>query len=242
MPIAQQLTSVYPQIVRRAYQLKLRAGQAFNKASEQEQNLSNEQAAFYKTLTNNYNTQFAGQSSILNSLKNAFTPILAAGPGQQGFTAPELAAMRTQAADTTAQAYAQARQAVNEKVAEAGGGNAYLPSGAAAQSNAGLASQAAQANAAQQNQITQQNYGQGLKNFQLAASALSGTAGLFDPTAFAGQGNSAGQNAFGSANTINQENNAWKGELGGAIGGVTSNLFGGHLLGILTPKKVAGGT
>ena len=215
------------------------------KANSAETQLTQEQTNFYSTLLSDFNTQFGNQSAILKSITNAFTPILQAGPGQKGFTAPEEAAMRTGASDATAQAYKQASQAVNERMGSQGGGNAYLPSGAAAQVNAGLASQAAQANAAQQGQITQADYAQGLKNFQSAAAALGGAASMYNPSEYIGGANSAFGPAFNSQEQIQQQNTAWEGELASGLisaasaafggGGGGSSLFGGGMNALATP-------
>lgn len=199
------------------------------KASGAQNTISGEQQQFYSTLTNDYSTQFANQSSILKSLTGAFAPIINAGPGQQGFSAPEQAAMRTSAMDTSAQAYQNASAAVNERMAAQGGGNAYLPSGASAQVNAALAQGAAQQNAAQQQNITMQNYATGRQNFMNAAGALSGAAGMYNPEGFMGGATNAGNAAFGSATQIQEENSAWQGELGGALAGLGETALMGPL-------------
>jgi hypothetical protein len=208
-----QIVSVSPRVVRIT-------APVFNKASREQKQLAAEQAQFYRTLTANYAQQFAGQNAILQSLRDTFTPILQRGPGQQGFTAPEPTAMRTGAMENVGGAYQNAATAVNERMAALGGGNAYLPSGAAAQVNAALAQQAAEQEAGTQNQITMANYDVGRQNFYGAASALGNTAQMFSPTSYIGGANTAGQNAFQSATTIQQENSAWKGALGGMVGGV----------------------
>lgn len=211
-------------ILRESYQYSGPVAQL--KASSQETSISNEQAGFYSDLMNSYNQQFANQSNILSSLQSAFSPILAGGIGQQGYTAPELAALRTSATDTTAQGYQQARMAVDDQMAAAGGGNVPMPSGAAAQINSELAAQFAGQNAAEQLGITQNNYTQGRANFLGAASALSGAAGLYNPEGFMGGANSAGSSAFGSANTVNQQNQSSLSGLGTAIGAIGGAALG----------------
>ncbi len=227
MHIAEQVSRISPTASRVSEQVSRIAPVAFLKASAQQTSLSNEQASFYGNLTGSYNTQFANQSAILKNLTNTFSPILQAGPGQQGFTNAEQAAMRTNAAENIAGNYQNAAAAVNERMGQQGGGNAYLPSGASAEVNAGLAQAAASQNAAAQNNITQANYAQGLTNFNNAASALGGVAGLQGPTSYIEGANAAGQNAFQSAGTINQENTAWQGAVGGAVGGALGGYFMG---------------
>src|SRR5882672_1871853 len=96
---------------------------------------SAEKAAATKTqsladiMSNYYQTTFAGQQGILDNLKSSVDSLVKAGPGQYGFTAAEDAALRTRASAGTADAYKMASQALGEKLAAQGGGNAFLPSG-----------------------------------------------------------------------------------------------------------------
>jgi len=200
-------------------------------ASSAQKQLSQEQSQFYQQLQQNYGTEFAGQQSILNSLSSAFAPIVGAGVNQQGFSAPELAAMNTAAINNSAGNYANAARAVNEQIAGRGGGNMYLPSGTSAAIQGNIAAQAAGNLSNAENQITQANYQQGRQNFFNAAGALGGVASTYNPASFAGQATGAGNAAFGSATQIYNQGNQWMGMLGGALGGavgtVASGLSGG---------------
>jgi hypothetical protein len=195
-------------------------------SSGAQQKLSAQQAAFFGELQQSYGTEFAGQQQILNTLTNALTPILQAGPGQQGFSPQEAAAINTQIGQGVGANYAKASQALNTQLAARGGGNEALPTGASGQLNEALASQAAQTMSGEQLQATEQNYQQGLTNFWNAQGALGGTANIFNPASFAGQTTGAGNAAFGSATQMYNQGNAWIGALGGALGGAV-NAFGG---------------
>lgn len=199
----------------------------FGGASSQEKNISKQQQQMMTQLMGNYSTQFAGQNAILGNIQNAYSSILSAGPGQMGFTAPELSALRTQAATGTAQAYQQAKQATGESLSAIGGGNVPLASGTMAGIEANLANVAAQQNAAQQLGITTAGYQQGLQNFNNAAGVLGGVAHEMNPLGYAGAATSAGEQAFGSANTISQENNAAQQQMMSMIGGAASGLMTG---------------
>ncbi|MGH9537364.1 MAG: hypothetical protein ACRD3H_05555 [Terriglobales bacterium] len=202
-------------------------------ADATEKAIADQQSQFYNQLQTNYQTQFAGQSAILKSITDAFTPILNAGPSQQGFSAQELAAMRTQADTGTAQAYQNAKQATGEALAAQGGGNTFLPSATKAGIMANTANQAAAQQAQQQLGITQANYEQGRQNFLSAANVLSGpngVASMMNPLGYAGSATNAGDSAFSSANTVYQQNKAasqglW-GELGGIAGGIAGSFIG----------------
>jgi hypothetical protein len=199
------------------------------KASDAENALSAEQSAFFQTLQNDYKTQFASQTNILNSLNSTFQPILAGGIGQFGFTPAEEAALRTGALEQVGGAYKNASTAVSEMMAARGGGNVSLPSGADAQVMGTIASQAAAAESGAQNQITQAGYAVGRQNFLEAANVLGGVAKMYDPAAYGDLANKSGSQAFNEANIIQQQNNAWKGELGGTFAGIAGAFLGGPM-------------
>jgi len=212
------------------------------KASSAEKNLQQEQAAFYKQLTQDYAKQFAGQTAILNALNTVFEPILAAGPGQYGFTPQEDVSLRTTASDINSRQFQNAQLALNENLASRGGGNIFTPSGATAQLESGLLTSEAETEAASQNAITQAGYNVGRQNFLTAAGVLSGNAGLMNPTSYAGVANPAGSAAFNSANIIQQQNSAWEGQLGGILGGVAGSILGGPIGGGIAKSIFGGGT
>ena len=187
-------------------------------SSPAQNQLASEQAEFYNELSQNYSTVFPEQQAVLSALTSEFAPILAAGPNQTGFSPQEETSLRTTASDTTANAAQQADVALGGK--EATMGDASIPSGAKLQLESGLLSSAAGENAALQNQITQENYAAGLQNFDTAANALSGVAGLENPNAFASAATTSGAAANNTFQDIAQENSAWLGPVFGAIGGL----------------------
>jgi hypothetical protein len=195
----------------------------FGGASSAEKTLSNEQAQFYQTLQNSYAQQFKGQTAILNQLKDSAGPVLDAGINQYGFSKPEDVALRTQADTGTATSYQAAREAVDSKMAGVGGGNMYLPSGTTAGIDADIAVSAAQDQATKELGITEAGYAQGRQNYLTAANVLSGTAGQMNPLGYSSNANTGGSDAFGSASTINQQDQAgWQavaGILGGGVAG-----------------------
>jgi hypothetical protein len=196
-------------------------------SSSGQKQISAEQRGFFQQLQQSYQVEFGGQQAILNSLNQAFQPILQAGPDQQGFGPQERAALGTQIAEGTGGAYAKAAQRLNLTQGAQGGGNELLPSGATAQLNEQLASQAAQTMSNQELGETAANYAQGRANFGAAAGALSSAAGMYNPASFAGQATGAGSAAFSSATQMQQQGQQWIGALGGALGGAVSTVSGG---------------
>jgi hypothetical protein len=216
----------------------------FGGPSQAEKNLQKEQAAFTATLMADYQTTFAEQQAILQNLNSVLAPIVAAGPNQQGFSAPELSALNTQAIESNARGVNQTEQAAAARENAAGGGTSFLPSGVNAQINAEIGSAAESNLSNEQLGITQANYAQGRQNWQTALAGEAGVASQTNPLGYAGQSTSSNQTAFNEANTINQQSNAEFGNILGAITGIASvaaapftggaSLAGGGLLGALS--------
>lgn len=192
-------------------------------ASKQQKDIEASQAKFYDTLTTNYKTQFAESDAILKSLTSAFDPILKAGIGQEGFTPEEKAALNTQASEGVATNYQNAAKAVNGQIASTGGGNDFLPSGAADSLKYDVANAAAKQQSTEQNQIIENNFATGRQNFLSAAGVLGGSTGVFNPsTGAAGSANQGGSDAATTANEITQANaSPWNAVIGAgaALGG-----------------------
>lgn len=219
----------YVQIAEEGYNLPDNSPIAHCKgASTQQTDLANSQQNFYNTLQQDYGTQFANQSNILNSLNSSLNPIVQAGPGQYGYSNAEDAALRTQSSAGTSQAFQNAKQSLGESQAAQGGGDQFLPSGVKTQQQSQLAMGAAQQESNQQLGITTQGYDVGRQNFNNAVSQEQGVAGQYNPNAYAGSTTSAGSSAYNSANQNQQLNNAaspW-GIVGGVLGGAASSFAG----------------
>jgi hypothetical protein len=197
-------------------------------SNKNQQDITDEQSAFYKQMTDQYATIFGESQAITGALTSAFTPILQAGPSQQGFSQAQDTAMRTQNTETVATDYAQAQRATAQALAAKGGGNTFLPSSTTANILAGNANAAAATRAQGENEITRENYAQGYQNWNTAASVLSSTAGLLSPTSFAGATTGAGSAADTSANALAASSFAPWGAALGALGSVGGMAAGGY--------------
>lgn len=202
-------------------------------ATQQQTQVSNEENAFYQQLTQQYGTVFGQDQAITGALTSAFTPILQAGPSQTGFSPSETNALETQNDTNVATNYAQAQKATAQILASQGGGNTLLPSSVNANILAQNANQAALQRTQGQNQITQANYAQGYQNWQAASGVLGNTAGLLNPTSFAGTTTGAGTSAMtGATDIANSANSPWNaafgalGSVGGLATGAAINKFG----------------
>ena len=93
-------------------------------------------------ISKHYRINRARFSEILHRFSRTyfeFRTVVAAGPGQSGFTAPELANLQSQAVTQGGIATRNAQQAAGERAAAAGGGTTILPNGATLGMNANIA-------------------------------------------------------------------------------------------------------
>lgn len=203
-------------------------------ASQEQKQTYQAQSQFLQTLTKAYQTQFAGQQAILSELTKTFEPILAAGPSQEGFSEGEKTALNTQATEQVGQNYANLQKTLANREAASGGGDVFLPSGAASERALELGTSAANQLSGEQNTIQLNDYATGRQNFLEAANALGGVSSQMNPIGYAGATINEGNATANTADQIAAANNAWMGALGGAIGGIggsflgNPSLFGGH--------------
>jgi hypothetical protein len=201
--------------------------------SQSEYGLQEQETGFMNQYQSNYQQRYAGQTGILNNLNNIFSSTIAKGPGQTGFAPAQLAGLNTQAINSTGAANANAQQALGNSIA--GQGNSTVQSGVQQALKAGLASQSAGQLASTQQGITQANYAQGTANYNQALAGEGQVAQMENPTAYAGLTQTAQGQAFGQANTINQQNQQMDQEIAGgltslggmALSGGMSGMFGG---------------
>lgn len=193
--------------------------------SGQQETLAAGGASLSSLLSANYQQNFGAQSKVLSDLNNAYSPIVAAGPDQQGFGAQELAALHTQAGEGVGNNYAKASQALNNTLAARGGGNEVLPTGSEAQLKATLASSAANQLSNEELGITRANYATGRQNFEKATAGLHSLASQYNPEGYAGAATNANQNAFGEASKIQEMKNQKEAAIAGGITSLASSAL-----------------
>lgn len=172
---------------------------------------SKQQLTFDTQLMDLFQKQYADQKDTLDFLKNTLKPVISDAEAGKGFSADELAAMRTTASDTISQQFQNAQAALNQELRTSGDAN--IPSGVTVGADAALLSQQAQTEAGTQNQITVANAQQARNNLFNAVNALNGVAAQVNPLGYGseatgGSGAIAGlggaqsslQNAITSAN------------------------------------------
>jgi len=184
------------------------------------------QSAFYSQLTQEYDTIFGQDQSVLAALTKSFEPVLAAGPNQEGFSGAEKTALESEATTGVGENYANAQKALAVQQGTEGGGNAYIPSGAKEEQRAQLAESAAQVQSGEQLGIEQADYAQGLQDYQFAANELGGVASQLNPAGFANSATGAGGAAASTANQIAQANDSWMNLVGGGLGAAATAYAG----------------
>ena len=194
--------------------------------SATQENLQSEEAQFYQTQIQAYNNAYSNFNSIQSALQAQFAPVIAAGPGQTGFTSAESNALTTQAKEGTGADYQQAEEAANASINARGGGNdtTNITSGGAKQIAGELASTAASTESAEELGITQANYSLGRQNYESAIGGEEELAAGYNPNAYASSAVGAGNEANQEANAITQEQESVWGNVLGALGGVTSSV------------------
>ena len=178
--------------------------------------LTGEEGSFARLLQADFSEQFADQRDVLAKLNSALSPMIAAGPDQQGFSDKELSALNAKAISSTGGAYRNAEQALGNSIAAHNGGNG-LETGIDAQLRGTLASEAAGKLADTQTNIALKSYEVGRDNFNRATAGAQALAGLYNPEAYGGLGTSANESAFKSATKVLEMKNAKMAGIGGLL-------------------------
>jgi len=192
--------------------------------SSAEKQLQGQEVGLSESLDQYLRTNYGEQQGILNNLTNYLNPIAAAGPGQTGFTQPELAAMNTQAIDAAGGNYANAARAVGAGMSR---GEGDVTSGILGQVKGALAGESAGQLAGTENAITQANYQTGRQNWQNAMTGLGGVAQQESPLGYISGANNANAQAFNQSNTIQQQKQAQMNDIFSSAAGIAGDVMGG---------------
>jgi len=139
-----------------------------------------QQSSFTASLLSQASSVFGADSGVFNTMKNAYSALLAAGPSQQGFSAAQQNAMNAAAITNGANQARFAEARLGGQQAGAGGGNAPNASGIGAGSRERLAADVAGQTASELNKIQQENWAQGNQNWQTAGRGLAAAPGVFN--------------------------------------------------------------
>jgi hypothetical protein len=188
------------------------------------------QQSLMTQLTQQSQEEFGSASSVFKDLNDTFAPIVAAGPNQQGFSAPEKAVLDSSAIANTGQAYRNASTAVKESNAAVGGGNIALPSGAEIGRNIEVANAGAAHTSDALNKIDQANYETGRDNYFRAAAGLEQAPSVLSTSNQAGGvAVDSGKAASDTANQIAQADNSWESAVIGGLSGIAGSVATGGM-------------
>lgn len=185
------------------------------------------QDMFTNLLMGNYSSRFGAQSQTLQTLNSIYTPIAQAGPSQQGFSAPMLAALNTQSEEGVGANYAKATRALDTQIGAQGGGNQYLPNGAQDQLKSQIATAAAAEQSQEQLAITKANYAQGNQNWKEATAGLQGLVNQYNPDA--GSAIKSAEQGFGMDTQVQNMRNQEQMDIASGITGLATSFIGGGL-------------
>ena len=164
----------------------------------------------------NYSQLFSQQQGVLAGLNKSLSPIVAAGPNQQGFSGAELNSLNTSAINANAGATQSALQAARTFGAgQGGGGTSGLTSGITKQIESSVAAQGAGNLATNEGQIQQANWAQGNSNYFKALGAQEGVAQLYNPNGSMTGAINENNNSFSQASAIDTQDNAMAQDIAG---------------------------
>ena len=198
-------------------------------ASEGDNANSQSERDFMSTLQGEQATQFANEQQAQNQVQQAWSPIVAGGAYQYGFSTAEDQELHSQIINQVAQATQNTENASLLREQQESGGASSAPTGADAAVNAQVAATGAQNTGNELVQEKEEGYQQGSKLFQEGTAAEEDVATLANPNGAAG----AATGAAGAANQSQQMVDAGNANsltsklLGGAISGGVSALTGG---------------
>ena len=197
-------------------------------ASAEQRQVFQMQKSAAQMLTSQAQQIFGSSSQIFSDLTSAFQPVLAAGPDQQGYSAAEMANLKSQAITQTGQAYKNAAQAAGERAAAAGGGVAVLPSGVTEAQRGNIATAGAAQTAQELSAINTESANLGRQNWLAAAQVLSGAPSVYNAATSAGEAaTGALSGAATTANQITQANQSWMQPVASILGGIGGKALGG---------------
>lgn len=203
--------------------------------SSEQESIAKSQSSFASELANDYATMFNFDSSVLSDLRTASSSLVAAGPNQHGYNSAVLNALNTQLINSNAAGYRNSVAAVRNFMAGQGGGAASgVTSGIAAQIQGDIAAQASNALTAGQTNVMMKDYDIGRQNWLTGLQTETSLAGLAGKQAESLGSSTIGaqEGAYKSAKNVQDEKNAARGSIMGAIAGLAGPVIGAFTGGI----------
>lgn len=191
--------------------------------------------AFQQALNQDYGQVFGENQQLMKGLTTNLNGIISAGPGQQGYSAPELATMNSQAINAAAAGNQKLQTEIGEQGAK-GMSTPGVESGVEQAERAAAATGVDTALSNQEANITQQNYATGRQNYEAAVGQEEAAPGAFEnpSTSLAGAVTGANQATGAQANQNAADSTGT--ELLGLGEGLASDAA--SAIGCVTPETV----
>ena len=168
-------------------------------------------STLFKTATSQAATIFGAANTEFNTVVSALNPVVAGGPGQNGWSAAQSNAVNSQIINQNAAAIKNAGVAVKSDIAGMGGGNIALPSGANIATEEALAAAGAQSESANLTNATIANKTQGQQNWEFATKSAEAAPDMFNPAnAATTAATGAGSANLNAQQDINNASNSWQ--------------------------------
>lgn len=201
--------------------------------SKQEKDQAGASAAFTQNLRQHYADLYSQQQDTLGKLNDAIS-----APATLGFSPAERATYNTQALESTAGNYANAKRAIaNRSAGQGGGASSGIQSGVDQQLQTLAATEGAKTLSDEQQNILMKDYDVGRQQKAQTISGYGALAGLESPNAASQESISAGESAFSQAKSNREASQAgWK-----ALAGLGTSLATSFIPGAGIAKGISGG-
>lgn len=185
-------------------------------------------AAFRRTLSSSYATDFSESQDLFNELHSGLETIVAKGPSQEGMSPAEKAAENSQAINNAAATNKQVQQVIGEKAAVTGA-TPGVESGVTQAVRADAATKIENNLANQEGKILTRSYDIGRENYNNAVKEEMGLpSATITPVSGAASPAIGAENIEGSqANENAAASQSWVGMVGGLADAAVSGLSGG---------------
>ena len=190
--------------------------------SDSQEQLAGQSSAVSQLMAGNYSQALGAQNADLQNLTRQYTPISEAGPNQ-GVGGAEYARMMTAADQNVGRDYDRRihpSPARRGHGGSRGGGNEFLPTGAAANQRTELAAAGANTLSAADMDVANRSQAIGENRWDTANKGLAQVAQMYDPNAAGKNALGAESGAFADATKIQDMKNQAQGGVFGAIAGV----------------------
>jgi hypothetical protein len=191
-------------------------------ATSGEKGIATDEETFLQNMQAEQQTQFQNEQTAQNQIQQAWSPIVAGGAYQYGFSTAEDQQLQNNIVNAGAQATENTENAAQLREQQATGGAGGGPAGGTEALNAQIAATGAQQTATNLGQEKELGYQTGRQLFEQGTGAEEAVAGLSSPTSYASSANSAAGEAMSGQQVLDaaNANSLLSKVVGGAVGAI----------------------